>query len=407
MTLDSVFVTADHDVMLVGSVGDSSFVFAAPHDLLKAAVLFDIVFSKPAAPGERLRASDIPTLETGPYHVHSDLDRHDYIISQTADWTRFSRTGDSSFVAMLPSDILTVATRTYYNEFDAPAGFSMGTTDRPGSLRLSFDYILGKGVIGTLLLCAFGCLMIVGLVRAHRIRRASARFRHRMLKIREAERRRLAADLHDGPIQELQHAIFACGGAATGSGLGLAPLRSELSTVTRSLRDLCSDLRPPILAHFGLPDAIDSLVNRYTTRYPGLAIHLHVTAAADELGEDQQLAVFRIIQESLSNIIRHARARNVWISVARETSMRRHSLSVTVRDDGRGFSPPPGWVHMEEQGHLGLSLMTQRAESVGGTIRIDAAPGRGTAVRARLPLGMATQTRERVRRPMPRMAETM
>jgi len=206
------------------------------------------------------------------------------------------------------------------------------------------------------------------------------RLMQRLGEIQEEERSRLAADLHDDPIQKM-----------TAVGLRIDALRrrtpdhataaalDELAGTVRltiaRLRHLLFDLRPPALDRHGL----------------GPAIRQHLDLLGDELAPEVRLVdglvcepppgvrttAFRIVQEALANVRRHAGARSVEIGLGE----RGGGLHVVVRDDGRGFDPSAP----EEPGHLGLRAMRERAELVGGRLRIESGPGRGTTVEVWLP----------------------
>lgn len=215
--------------------------------------------------------------------------------------------------------------------------------------------------------------------RAMKERDASRLFRRRLLSVRENERARLAAELHDGPVQELQDVIRRCRKAIERNQreIDLHLLNGRLTGVTHTLRDICADLRPPVLQHFGLVDAVRFLASDFSSKFPGLSLHLDLAdIEKTAVDEEQRLVAYRIVQESLNNVVKHARARNVWIAMHRDGNY----IDVVVRDDGQGFIPNQNWSSVERRGHLGLSLAMQRASSVGGKLKVESDRGLGTKV---------------------------
>jgi signal transduction histidine kinase len=192
--------------------------------------------------------------------------------------------------------------------------------------------------------------------------------RRELLAVQEAERRSIARELHDGFGQLL---------AAIQLGLRETPIDvDELDALVgealESVRSLAIELRSAMLDDLGLAAALRAYVRRIM-RETELAVDLGV----DDLPVPSAIATtcFRIVQEAVLNIVRHARAHRVAIEVRTTTG----ALTLTVRDDGIGFDPArPG---------LGIVGMTERAALAGGEIAIASSPGAGTTIRARLPIG--------------------
>ncbi len=204
--------------------------------------------------------------------------------------------------------------------------------------------------------------------------------RQRMMEAREAERTHLAAELHDGPVQELQRVLRAyllplartLPEETTRQSLDEA--REALQHITGELRNLCTELRPPVLVHFGLDKAIRSYVRLFEERHPDLQVTLELDPENKTLPMRTRLALFRICQEALNNVSKHAAARNVHLLLTLDDE----AVRLCIRDDGRGFTPPKRWIDLEREGHLGLSGLAQRAEAIGGTLEVISAPGAGT-----------------------------
>ncbi len=197
-------------------------------------------------------------------------------------------------------------------------------------------------------------------------------------RVREDERRRIALELHDDLGQRLtalKLAISACGAAA-----GLAPAATELTTMVEdaiaSVRRIAADLRPAMLDDLGLFPAIRWLA-RNAARQLGIAVEVRLDSDEPPLTTEARTVLFRIVQEALTNVARHAQARHLRVEAHRVGD----ELVLTVQDDGRGFGTPPG-----SGPSLGLVGMRERALMVGGRVETGNAPGGGALVKAVVPL---------------------
>ena len=205
----------------------------------------------------------------------------------------------------------------------------------------------------------------------------------RLLVAYEEERRRIARDLHDHAGQMMtaliiQLAQLADQAEATGNPLveSLRQLHGLAQQALDDLRKLVHELRPAILDDLGLTAAIRWYVETYV-RPAGIETEVGVQGLGARLPADVETVAFRIVQEALTNVLRHARARHVQVRLLRRDG----TLFALVRDDGVGFDP-------EEVGRqtFGIAGMRERAELVGGSVQILSAPGAGTTVLARLPM---------------------
>jgi PAS domain S-box-containing protein len=235
-----------------------------------------------------------------------------------------------------------------------------------------------------------------GLERAERERRGLLR---QLVTAQEDERRRLAANLHDDTIQALAAALLlldvldarverAADDHGGGAGEAWEVVRFTAERIRRyvdhslqSARTFLFDLRPPELDEGGLEAALRRQLDRLAER-AGCAVELHWTPVG-ALDPDRETILFRAVQEALANVARHAGATTASIRAWRETGM----VAVEVADDGAGFDPGELLTRAPAAGHLGLRFMAERVEGAGGTLRIDAAPGKGTTVGFRLPAG--------------------
>jgi two-component system sensor histidine kinase UhpB len=203
----------------------------------------------------------------------------------------------------------------------------------------------------------------------------------------EEERRRLARELHDGIAQTL--AALRIRVKLAGSTTDAGELKAALDEVSGGigdaileLRRMARGLRPPALEMLGLGPAIDSYV-RSVAEAAGIEASIRTENAAGLLSHESELALYRIVQESLSNVVRHSGASRVTVTMRRSA----HGLDVVIEDDGRGFDPRQ--VMNGDRG-LGLFGMQERAAFIGGRLEIDSARGRGTRVHVSVPA-----TRER------------
>jgi signal transduction histidine kinase len=209
----------------------------------------------------------------------------------------------------------------------------------------------------------------------------------RMTEAAEQERRRLAAELHDGPIQRLtavgfraDRAVMRLGAGDATAAAGLArDVADSLSGEVEGLRRIMTELRPPVLSELGLEDAIQDHLE-------SLGARSHIDCRIDSnlgrrIGPEAETTLYRIAQESLTNVVRHARARSVLVSLAAHNG----SVELRVRDDGLGFVPSKAGSPAD--GHFGLVAMRERVSLQGGTLTVRSAPGNGTTIVARLPIG--------------------
>jgi signal transduction histidine kinase len=237
---------------------------------------------------------------------------------------------------------------------------------------------------GWALLFMLAVVRIVGLVRD--IERADAERRgllDRTLQAAEQERIRIAAELHDGPIQRLTALAYELERARrrlldTSVAQGLARLeqaQAALSGEVQSLRELMVALRPPVLDEVGLEAALRDHVDAFARR-SGVACDVRV-AMDGRLDGDLETVVYRVAQEALLNVARHAQARRLWLAL--EGAHDR--LDLVVRDDGVGFVPVPSTV-LVGQGHFGLVGMRERVEMAGGSWHVSSRPGAGVTIRA-------------------------
>ena len=208
----------------------------------------------------------------------------------------------------------------------------------------------------------------------------------RLIDLEEELRKNLAADLHDEIGRDL-----------TALGLTLAIVhdhlpeemrnkladrledaRVMLESISRTVRDLMSELRPPVLDDYGLPAALRWHCDLFTKR-SGIAVDLSMDENFPRLSMDKELALFRIAQESLTNVSKHAKAHIIKLSLSEVGPM----IQLLISDDGVGFDTTQAFQR-QEGCCWGLTVMRERAEAVNGEFYLDSAPGNGTRIMVEL-----------------------
>jgi signal transduction histidine kinase len=206
-----------------------------------------------------------------------------------------------------------------------------------------------------------------------------------VLRATEQERLRLAADLHDGPVQELTALRYSLNRARTRVQRGqheeaealLAGLEVDLATGIGGLRRLMSELRPAVLDEQGLEAA---LLNQARAFEAASGVACDIRSGLDaRLAPELETVLYRVTQESLTNIGKHARASRVTVSLATENG----GVRLRIHDDGVGFDPLAA-RELVGDGHFGLAGMRERVEMVGGRLVVDSVPGEGTTVDVRM-----------------------
>jgi PAS domain S-box-containing protein len=226
---------------------------------------------------------------------------------------------------------------------------------------------------------------VISIVRDLTERRALQAFGAGAVRAAEEERQRIARELHDDTAQRLAGLMLMLKVAGKTEDPKereerIEQVREEIGAAADAVRRIARGLRPPVLDDVGLPAALESLV-RSLRQAHAVDIDLTMDEPLGRLGADSELAMYRIVQEALSNAIRHSGASRVAVSLHAED----HVLRAEVRDDGAGFATEHPFSD-EGQG-LGLVGMRERARQAGGTLEIDSTPGAGTWVCVVLPCG--------------------
>ena len=212
-----------------------------------------------------------------------------------------------------------------------------------------------------------------------------------LLTAQEQERKRIARDIHDGPLQDLGVLLLTIerckrqldAGAAEDARTTLARLRQDIQQTISTLRTLVTDLRPGMLDTSGLLGALDYLAGR-VGREANIVVSIS-SRIGSRLDPTLEIVVFRLVQEALTNIRKHAQAEHAWVNLLREGD----ELHLEIRDDGLGFVVDERMHTALATGHIGLASMGERAETAGGRMHIESAPQQGTVLRFYLPFRAA------------------
>lgn len=233
----------------------------------------------------------------------------------------------------------------------------------------------------------------VGFVRDIRERKRTEELRSRLaearLRAQEEERRRVARELHDEAGQSLTALVAGLSSmeGAVDPELGgrVLQLRDLARSTLADLRRLAHGLHPATLDRLGLRTALERHVQEFGEAH-GARVDMHVeeSQAAEPLPAEAQIALYRIVQEALTNCGRHAQAKSISVVLHRKPE----SARIVVEDDGRGFEVGA----TRESIGLGLVSMHERVAALGGRVEIESAPGEGTTVMAEIPVGSGGRT---------------
>ncbi|GEC10176.1 histidine kinase [Streptomyces spinoverrucosus] len=198
----------------------------------------------------------------------------------------------------------------------------------------------------------------------------------RALSAQEAERRRIARELHDEIGQTLTAALLELKRVADHAPAGLREELHQVQETTRGsldeIRRIARRLRPGVLDELGLASALKSLTTEFTS--PGLTVTHHLDADLPQLGRDTELVLYRVAQEGLTNTARHAHARTADLALTRAPT----GVELRVHDDGHGIGDSPEGA--------GIRGMRERALLIGADLTVGPAPGGGTEVRLAAPV---------------------
>jgi two-component system, NarL family, sensor kinase len=253
---------------------------------------------------------------------------------------------------------------------------------------------VGRRLWGQFAPIAIGALIALQLVQFPFAWRMATRLRagqeereallRQVIDASEAERRRIASDLHDGVVQDLTG--VSLGLAALGRSTSIDPqdasqASASIRTSVKSLRSLLVEIYPPNLAEEGLESAVGDLLSGLPSR--GIVTDLQVDLGDHAISEGCAGMAYRVVQEALRNVVSHSGASAVKVSI----SMGRHELEVTVDDNGRGFAADE-MKNRSKDGHVGLRALGGRLADTGGDFEVLSSPATGTRIVAKVPLNV-------------------
>jgi signal transduction histidine kinase len=297
---------------------------------------------------------------------------------------------------MLASEVLPRRERLNetVNEIAVSVGRQLGQADN--QMQAGYENLHDR--LNSLLLLTLAAGLVLSLSSGYYIlrlqRKADSRYRElalsrgelrslsaRLVDAQETERRAIARELHDEVGQSLGAMLVDLGRLSARipatdvqAREELGQLRRVAETASQKVRNIALLLRPSMLDDLGLAAALEWQA-REVSRRGEMEVDVSSEGVPGDLPDEVNTTIYRIVQEALNNAARHSSARNAHVTVTRDGL----TITVTVRDDGRGFDPG------KTRG-MGILGMQERAERLGGTLRIDSRPGAGTVLTAELPL---------------------
>lgn len=215
------------------------------------------------------------------------------------------------------------------------------------------------------------------------------RLSRQLLHAEEMTRTRLARDLHDEfgqGLTALQLGIETLKNSLpSGQGKELALCRrlSEMiAQLGNHVRSMTTELRPSMLDNLGLVPTLRWLSQQFSERYPGIHVDFQIVDEYERLPPEIEIALYRVCQESLNNVVKHANAHLVQITMLRTRTL----LTLAVVDDGNGFDTEFCYAPANDHQRYGLLGMRERVAELGGTFSVVSSPAKGTSVRVQLPL---------------------
>jgi signal transduction histidine kinase len=327
--------------------------------------------------------------------LRAQLDDYWQVLDPLFDWTPAEKTTQS--VPFLRAEVIPrrVAVLAIAEEIEQINRATMAT-QRTGVAGRQAEL---KRALSTLLWWGLSLGVVVALTAVYRLRRLEQRSveqrrvaeeaEHRMRELsqqlvatQEEERKKLSRELHDHVGQVLTALRMELGSIDRLRAPGDAPLAGAVSesrqlvdNMVRTVRDLALGLRPSMLDDLGLQPALEWHARDFTRRY-GLPVDLTVTADLRALPDPYATCVYRIVQEALTNCVRHAAASRIRVTVGRSLQ----TLALSIEDDGVGIKPAG------RKAGLGLRGIEERVRDLGGTVRIESKPAAGTSLTVRIPL---------------------
>ena len=231
-------------------------------------------------------------------------------------------------------------------------------------------------------------LVVTDMTEARRTEERLRALTHRVVQVQEAERGRVALELHDNITQllcailvrsqTLANKLLTRDGPAKREAM---KLREMLGQTAEEVERISRNLRPSVLDELGLVAVLRDTCTGFAGR-TGLSLKLACVPLTARLAADTELTIYRILQEALKNVEKHARARHVAVCLKKQGAF----ILLVINDDGIGFDPDHHPARRKGKGGLGLLGLRERATYVDGTLEVKSAPGKGTTITAQIPL---------------------
>jgi PAS domain S-box-containing protein len=232
---------------------------------------------------------------------------------------------------------------------------------------------------------AFVAGIVENITEQKRLELEMAELKDRLQNSMELERLRLAQELHDNPMQVLYSASYRIEELRTKVDPELSEslkgVKDIIQTVLQDLRATAKELRPPTIFSFGLENAIRSHAYDVQEKHPEIQIHLSLAHDQQSLPDNVRLALFRVLQQALANVVRHAEATEVHIRFSFDAE----EAHLEISDNGKGFEVPANWIDFVRQEHFGLAGAAERVSAFGGVLNVESQPGKSTAVKVTIP----------------------
>lgn len=383
MKVQRVFTV--EEVSLLGAIGDQ----------IGIAIENARLYQKEREIGQQLRESeenyrDLFENASDPIFVH---ELQGNIISANKALQRLSGYTQQELCTMRVGNLLTSESLSKLKEVEAR---QLSGEDRDASYELQLVKSGGSSAIiemATRLITSgghpVGFQNIARDVTEQKRRQATLNFYIRgVTRAQEEERMRLARELHDDTAQELVALSRSLDDVMSGTrdvppGISgrLEKLRQKTNDILEGVRRYSQDLRPSIVDDLGLLPALEWLTSEISKQH-NIAANVQVVGEEQRLAPESELALFRIAQEALTNVRKHAQATEARIMVAFGDGR----VKLTVSDNGRGFEQAQSIGDLPGRGKLGLVGMQERARLVGGNLNIESQPGKGTVVQVEIPV---------------------
>jgi PAS domain S-box-containing protein len=231
-------------------------------------------------------------------------------------------------------------------------------------------------------------MVVTDMTEARRTEELLRALNHRAVEVQEAERGRVALELHDNITQLLCAVVFRSQALADKLSTRDGPEKQEaiqlgkmLATATEEVERISRNLRPSILDQLGLDAVLRDTTAEFAKR-TGISVKLRCAPLSARLPGDTELALYRILQQVLANVETHAQAHHVAVTL----TLRKTFVELTIKDDGLGFDSDKRAAKRKGKRDLGLAGMRERAAYVGGTFTVKSARGSGTEIDVRIPL---------------------